>query len=1114
MPPSSVSHRTRTSSPPLSTIGSSQAFTLGQQPKINIVTRLAVEGKAKHGYDGAEIRMYLKLTMPRDSVTPGSTIALFPEENIKIVNSQVHPIDSNSVPYNFSSTTCPLLHSAARALNLPARSSQSYMSLFGLSAPSTPIVGSSSRRAAHNAHIPPLDERYTGQVLVSGYQVSYVLPREFPPSSRLNGIDELESRIAMSRSPGSTHRARRTSVSEKNVIQFMAAIDLWVPLLTKPPRAPYLLSIPTPRCLSNHIKLRIFPPNSSASASLHSLSSAEEDPGSWDLTADPHVTRNASSKASRASSYTHFADDESSDSSTAGFSDGCGIQGTFPSTEQVRVRWATPMKTVEGDGRRRVGVRDVKGEMTAVVLGKGRDKTGEGVVMKLEYSGTCQGVWFPGVATLLGLDVTLDGQGSDVSWLPGADARWFIDGGRGFTGYDAGSPPSMVSRPSSLEVPDVSVSSASPFKPNVRQSSSSSSLLRAPLPIQNVPDYSFESAPSSAPSSGMLTSSDSLAEGSSRLSSVNGIVPPQDDPSRPPLAPLTLHININELLPPAKNMFTFNISGIVLVKSRPSPFSYNSPSSSVSGSDAEGDVDPVAIPRFRVPAADAEMISTVVRNDVDGATVDVYNSTGDLRDAQTRRTVLQRGAAAKCGIEGGRVALRYLAAVPRTPARTRKVSAISHRTPSQASSPTMSVVQATPMAMRPERDGPLIIPWVAVTVTPLSNGIDLPNAYAVRVVLPAPTDDESEWLEFGLRQQPLDDPARSDDQEKRDIDSKPPRVEVVSASVEGVSVRFETTVAVRQDLSSSLSSLVMPSQQLRGDEWVSWVKVHVGAAGGSKVQVDYVIRNQEERTPESVKRKGKQKAKETSHLHVCLPMFALPVGCLDVNVEAAYGFDILSMESNLTHQQSNVRGRRLLRYSMEELFCPGLTIDIISTRQTSPLSGLKSTRSVMVTVPAVVCLILLICLLTANSELRQLRRSLGKCSASLELEAAPDPVTVTYTQTVLINTQSHRWFAAPTSATLRIDQILEPPVPPPTNSSPGDMREGNSTPSMPTSASSITHAASTTYAIVRSHPIHFKWPEEYDLHSAGRATMDAVAGGLGVVWQLLRRVYHYPLDPP
>jgi len=59
MPTLSTSRHTRALSPPLST--SSQAFTIGTQPKLNIVTRLAIEGRAKHGQDGAAIKMYLKV---------------------------------------------------------------------------------------------------------------------------------------------------------------------------------------------------------------------------------------------------------------------------------------------------------------------------------------------------------------------------------------------------------------------------------------------------------------------------------------------------------------------------------------------------------------------------------------------------------------------------------------------------------------------------------------------------------------------------------------------------------------------------------------------------------------------------------------------------------------------------------------------------------------------------------------------------------------------------------------------------------------------------------------------------------------------------------------------
>lgn len=74
------SRHARAISPPLSANASSHTFTATaqQQPKLNVVTRLAIEGKAKQGQDGIAIRMYLKLSIPMDAVSPGSTLPLFP----------------------------------------------------------------------------------------------------------------------------------------------------------------------------------------------------------------------------------------------------------------------------------------------------------------------------------------------------------------------------------------------------------------------------------------------------------------------------------------------------------------------------------------------------------------------------------------------------------------------------------------------------------------------------------------------------------------------------------------------------------------------------------------------------------------------------------------------------------------------------------------------------------------------------------------------------------------------------------------------------------------------------------------------------------------------------
>ncbi|KAJ3771598.1 hypothetical protein FB446DRAFT_803418, partial [Lentinula raphanica] len=119
----------RALSPPasISSYSSPTLTPLGTQQKVN-VNKVAIEGKAKQNEDSVSIKMYLKMSLTLDSVSPGQTVQLFPEENVKILSSQVHPLDSNSVSYNFDSAVSPLLNRAARALKLPERSKQTFQS--------------------------------------------------------------------------------------------------------------------------------------------------------------------------------------------------------------------------------------------------------------------------------------------------------------------------------------------------------------------------------------------------------------------------------------------------------------------------------------------------------------------------------------------------------------------------------------------------------------------------------------------------------------------------------------------------------------------------------------------------------------------------------------------------------------------------------------------------------------------------------------------------------------------------------------------------------------------------------------------------------------------------
>lgn len=556
------------------------------------------------------------------------------------------------------------------------------------------------------------------------------------------------------------------------------------------------------------------------------------------------------------------------------------------------------MDVAESDGRRRVGVREVKGEMTCAVLGKGQDMIGgpEGVILKVEYKGTCKGIWFGGVATLLGMDVGLEAKGSDVTWVQGLEPKWSVGGGTGYTGFDTGTPPKSASRQPSKESPETFVS---PSTPDGRSSSvmfsrhsstsSTASLLRSPLPASNIADYSFEGSTASLTGSGMMSSIGSLPQGTPEgLTRPSSALSMNTEIIRPPAVPLTLHINMNDLLPPSKNVFTFNIAGTILVTPRHRPSGSGSSSSS-SASEGETDPEPISLPKFTVFTSDSESTFTMIRNEVEDATVEVYNISGDLRHAQTRKTVLQKGGLARCGMDGGRIALRSILS-PFSRIKGDEATPNSKAPPYQPRTPrTPNGIPRVPSSSalktvtRPKRDGPLMIPSVDVTVTPLiSADANLPNVYAVRVCLPAPTDANSEWLEFGLAQpSPSSSTASLMDEDV----SKQPRVDIASASVEGVPVRFETSAAVKQEP----NEFGVPFEEMSGKEWISWVRVHVGEVGGGTVQVDYVVKDRDEDAGQTSKQKGKRKAKDGTVLNVFLPTFQLPVGRLVVNVESDRG---------------------------------------------------------------------------------------------------------------------------------------------------------------------------------------------------------------------------------
>ena len=384
--------------------------------------------------------------------------------------------------------------------------------------------------------------------------------------------------------------------------------------------------------------------------------------------------------SSRVSAYSEYADDESSDSSATGvgISEYRLVQGTFPSTDVIRIRWASPLYVQDfpdqGDGLRRVGVDSVQGHLTCTVLEARNDGS---VKMRLDYQGTLTGLWFPGVATKLGLDIGLDGQGNRVTWPDemGSAAQWTVDGDAALTGFSIGvpkkpslsgpssagldntlleatPPPPSPSTQTQLQSPDQPsepenrdtsglLNEAPPFSGSSTASSNTGvgvgvgggpSLLRVPLPHnrQVSAEYSFEdSATGSNLPSSILHSSGTGTDMANMV----------DMASRPPpITPITLHVNLNELSggPPPRNKLTVNISGTVVVtptvvqgRVLNGAGTSDTDSEDEDEDDADEELGSLKIPEFHVFSANlplTENVTTIVRNQCEGASVELLNS--------------------------------------------------------------------------------------------------------------------------------------------------------------------------------------------------------------------------------------------------------------------------------------------------------------------------------------------------------------------------------------------------------------------------------------------------------------------------------------------------------
>jgi hypothetical protein len=334
---------------------------------------------------------------------------------------------------------------------------------------------------------------------------------------------------------------------------------------------------------------------------------------------------------------------------------------------------------------------------------------------------------------------------------------------------------------------------------------------------------------------------------------------------------------MNELQHPLNNIFTFTISGTVVVTARQSLARVNGVSSfSV---DKLLDPEPISLPRYTVLAADSETTTITVRNEVDRASVEVFHPTGNIHtDAQARKTVLQTGGFTKCGEDGGRIALRFFEGF-NVNGDIRERPLIRPRTPTnnlttRGSSSTPASLISIPL--RAKREGPPIIPSVQANINALGHdGGKVPTDYIVRVCLKSPQWIGSEWLEFGMGYSSKTD---ATSQSYATEDKQHPKVHIICASLDGVPVRAEMTKVLTPGTSGN------SFEELSKKAWIGWGKVYVGTSGGSVV-VDYIVKDCQSDFPD----KGKKKASSINEMNIVLPTFFVSVARLEAIVDLVPG---------------------------------------------------------------------------------------------------------------------------------------------------------------------------------------------------------------------------------
>jgi hypothetical protein len=271
------------------------------------------------------------------------------------------------------------------------------------------------------------------------------------------------------------------------------------------------------------------------------------------------------------------------------------VNGSFPSANEFVLRFALrdenePPSTPSN--LKRASLRAVSAQTEWLIL----DRQPDSIRARIAASFKLKNIWYAGVATQVGLDVSLQTSEGELEWGDEDNPGWKITGSLGYSGIFNISEKQATSGLDQIDAARPGHSVDYPRSDSPLPLGSISSLLRAPLPQNNELDFSFES--NSQDTSPLGTPTSSIVTTSAPASHYPSHNPGGNARAGLPCSPLVLKLDMSDLRLSANSNLDCQIRGNLTIRTDP-----------------EGRI---ALPSFVFPNASDHRGELLIRSDVTG----------------------------------------------------------------------------------------------------------------------------------------------------------------------------------------------------------------------------------------------------------------------------------------------------------------------------------------------------------------------------------------------------------------------------------------------------------------------------------------------------------------